>query len=268
MNQPRYREYPIPALLTPFVKLIWSLESNRSICDAPRERILPDGCVELVFHFCDRFCTYFANGESRIQPQSFVVGQMNRFIEIEPRGQIGFVAVRFHAHGAYRFLPGSLKAIAGEVVDTAEIWKRRSGELTDRLAMAATMAGRIAIVEEMLLTALADNRHEDVLVDRALRLIERDASELKIADLASAIGTSTRELGRRFENAVGVSPKKFLRVTRFVRALHRLRECRQETLTYAAVASGYYDQAHFNHEFREFAGITPGELLTRPHVAF
>jgi AraC-like DNA-binding protein len=268
MNQPHYREYPILALLTPFVKLIWSLESNRSICDAPRERILPDGCVELVFHFCDRFCTYFANGERRMQPQSFVVGQMNRFIEIEPRGQIGFVAVRFHAHGAYRFLPGSLKAIAGEVVDTAEIWKRRSGELTDRLAMAATMAGRIAIVEEMLLTALADNRYEDVLVDRALRLIERDASELKIADLASAIGTSTRELGRRFENAVGVSPKKFLRITRFVRALHRLRECRQETLTYTAVASGYYDQAHFNHEFREFAGITPGELLTRPHVAF
>lgn len=101
-----------------------------------------------------------------------------------------------------------------------------------------------------------------------MRLIERDASELKIADLASAIGTSTRELGRRFENAVGVSPKKFSRVTRFVRALHRLRECRQETLTYVAVASGYYDQAHFIHEFREFAGITPGELLTQPHVAF
>jgi transcriptional regulator GlxA family with amidase domain len=161
-----------------------------------------------------------------------------------------------------------LKAIAGGVVDTAEIWKRSSTELTDRISMAATMASRIAIVEEMLLTALADNRHEDVLVDRALRLIDRDASELKIADLASAIGTSTRELGRRFENAVGVSPKKFSRVTRFVRALHRLRECRQETLTYVAVASGYYDQAHFIHEFREFAGITPGELLTQPHVAF
>jgi len=268
MNQPRYREYPMSAVLTPFVKLIWSLESDRSIRDAPRERILPDGCVELVFHFCDRFCTYFANGDSRIQPQSFVVGQMNRFIEIEPRGQIGFVAVRFHAHGAYRFLPGSLKAVAGGVVDTAEIWKRSSGEFTDRIAMTATTTGRIAIVEEMLLTALADNRHEDVLVARALRLIERDASELKIADLAAAIGTSTRELGRRFENAVGVSPKKFSRVTRFVRALHQLRECRQETLTYTAVASGYYDQAHFNHEFREFAGITPGELLMRPNVAF
>jgi AraC-like DNA-binding protein len=268
MNRPYYREYPIPTLLTPFVKLIWSLESGRSIRDAPRERIFPDGCVELVFHFCDRFCTYFANGDSRIQPQSFVVGQMNRFIEIQPRGQIGFVAVRFHAHGAYRFLPGSLKAIADGVVDTSEIWKRSSTELTDRISMAATMANRIAIVEEMLLTALADNRHEDVLVDRALRLIDRDASELKIADLASAIGTSTRELGRRFENAVGVSPKKFSRVARFVRALHQLRERRQETLTYVAVASGYYDQAHFIHEFREFAGITPGELLTQPHVAF
>jgi AraC-like DNA-binding protein len=268
MTQPRYCEYPISPALAPFVKCIWSLENERSIENAPPERILPDSCVELVFHFHDPFCTHFANGKRDIQPQSFAVGQMRQFIEIAPRGRIGFVAVRFSAQGAYRFLPGSLKAIAGQVVDIAEIWKRASSKLTDRIAMASTMTGRIAIVGNMLLTVLADNRREDLLVDRALQLIERNAGELKIADLTSAVGTSTRQLRRRFENAIGVSPKEFSRLTRFVNALRRLRERRQEPLAYVAAASGYYDQAHFNHEFLKLAGATPGELLTGSNVAF
>src|SRR5262249_54163967 len=145
------------------------------------KRILPDRCVELVFHFQNPFCTHFANGKRDIQPQAFAVGQMRQFIEIAPRGRIGFVAVRFSARGAYRFLPGSLKAIAGRVVDIAEIWKSASSKFTDRIAVASAMTGRIAIVENMLLTVLGANRREDLLVDRALQLIESNAGELKIA---------------------------------------------------------------------------------------
>jgi hypothetical protein len=91
----RSREYPVDPALVQFIKCIWSLESERPITDAPRERILPDGCVELVFHFHDSFRTHFPSGRAALQPASFVVGQMKRFLEIEPAGRAGFVAVRF-----------------------------------------------------------------------------------------------------------------------------------------------------------------------------
>lgn len=52
-----YREYQVHATLAPFIKCIWSQESDRAIFDAPRERILPDSCVELVLHFRDPFLT-------------------------------------------------------------------------------------------------------------------------------------------------------------------------------------------------------------------
>src|SRR4029453_4379114 len=150
MGEICYREYPIPIALTPFVKLIWSLECDRSIQGAGPERILPDGCVELVFHFGDPFYTAFANRECYAQPQAFLVGQINEFIEIAPRGRIGFVAISFSAQGAYRFLLGSLKRIAGGVVATKDIWKGSDGEIVDRIGAAPTMRRRIAIVEDLL----------------------------------------------------------------------------------------------------------------------
>jgi AraC-like DNA-binding protein len=39
-------------------------------------------------------------------------------------------------------------------------------------------------------------------------------------------------------------------------------------LTDVALESGYFDQAHFNHEFRGLAGMSPGELQTFPNVSY
>lgn len=268
MGEICYREYPIPTVLIPFVRLIWSLECDRSIHDAGSERILPDGCVELVFHFRDPFYTAFANQECYAQPQGFLVGQMNEFIEIAPHGRVGFVAVRFSAQGAYRFLPGSLKRIAGGIVATKDIWKDADGETIDCIATAPTMRRRIAIVEALLKKYLALTQREDILVDRALELIQLHAGTLRIAEVASVVGASSRQLNRRFESAVGVTPKQFSRVSRFVHALNELRSHRNTPLTEIALSCGYFDQAHFNHEFRQFAGFQPTELFTRADVAF
>jgi len=267
MGEPRCREYPIRRALASFVKSIWSLESDGPVYDALPERILPDGCVELVFHFHDPFRTRFANGESTVQPQSFVVGQMKRFLEIAPAGRMGFVAVRFSARNAYRFFPGKLREVSDGVVDLASVRKKDAEELTERVAFARGGTNeRVQIVQQALVGALCDR--EDPQVDRCLQLMEARGGQSSIAQLATEIGTSCRQLTRRFQNAVGISPKEFARVSRFLCTLRYLRAGKHETLTETALACGYFDQAHFNHEFREFAGMTPRELFTFPNVAF
>src|SRR4029453_5860331 len=188
-----YREYPIPTALTPFVKLIWSLECDRSVHDAGPERILPDGCVELVFHFRDPFHTPFANHECYAKPQGFLVGQMNEFIEIAPHGRVGFVAVRFSAQGAYRFLPGSLKRIAGGIVATKDIWKDADGETIDCIATAPTMRHRIAIVEELLKKYLASTQAKALLLDRALELIKLHPGRLGFGGGGQGCGGPPKE---------------------------------------------------------------------------
>lgn len=264
----RLRDYPVHPALAPFVKCIWSQESDQAIFDASRERILPDSCVELVFHFGDPFRTHFADGTSAIQPNGFVVGQMKRFLEIEPAGQMGLLAVRFYARGAYLFFQRPLSEVAAGIVDLEDIWKETASELTERIALADGMAARVQLIEEALLALLSRNRRHDPAVDRCLQLIETNFGQVNVVQLAADLGVSSRQLTRRFQKTVGLSPKEFARVNRFVHVLHCLRGNGHRTLTETALDCGYFDQAHFNHEFREMAGMAPGELFTFPNVAF
>jgi AraC-like DNA-binding protein len=264
----RIREYPVHPALAPFVKCVWSLESDGRVCDAPRERILPDSCVELVFHFHAPFRSHFATGESALQPQSFVVGQMRRFLEIEPAGRAGFVAVRFHARGAYLFFHRPLSEVAAGVVDLEDLWRARAREWTERIALAKDMAGRLRFLEAALLGLLGENGRTEPAVDRALSRIETSRGQLRVSALADEIGVSCRQLTRQFQRAVGLSPKEFGRISRFLYALQLLTAGKRQSLTDVALDCGFFDQAHFNHEFRELAGMSPGELSTFPNVSF
>lgn len=262
------REYPLHASLTPFVKCIWSQESDQAIFSTGRERILPDSCVELVFHFHDPFLTLFPDGSTALQPQAFVVGQMKRFLEIEPAGRMGIIAVRFLARGAYLFFQRPLNEVAAGIVDLEDIWKQRAHELTERIALANGMTERVRIIEEALLGLLAQNGRNDRTVDRCLQLIEAERGQINVAKLAANLGVSNRQLTRRFRQAVGLGPKEYARVSRFLHVIHCLSEREPRTLTETAIACGYFDQAHFNHEFREMAGMAPGEFFNFPNVVF
>jgi hypothetical protein len=193
------REYAVHPALAPFVKCIWSLESDAPIRDAGRERILPDSCVELVFHFRDTYRSHFASGESALQPASFVVGQMRRFLEIEPTGRAGLVAVRFFARGAYLFFRRPLHEVAAGVVDLEDLWRARAREWTERIALADGMPARLRFIEQALLSLLRANGRTDPAVDRALHLIDARRGLVGVDDLAGGGG---RPEGVRAHQAV------------------------------------------------------------------
>jgi AraC-like DNA-binding protein len=86
-------------------------------------------------------------------------------------------------------------------------------------------------------------------------------------------GRSRRYLTERFRRQVGVTPKTYARLLRFERTLELLRgRARDAPLGGIAATVGYYDQAHFDREFRSFAGCTPTEFLREsdpsPTVSF
>ena len=85
--------------LSTLVKCYWTLESPKEE-NEQQQTIVPDGCMEMIFHYCDLYKQYIENGNNIIQPRCFVIGQLTRPLEIEPTGETGIFSVRFYPDGA------------------------------------------------------------------------------------------------------------------------------------------------------------------------
>ncbi|HEX6892003.1 MAG TPA: helix-turn-helix domain-containing protein [Chryseolinea sp.] len=263
-----YLEYDIAEALKPFVKVIWSMESDSPMLDGTPMHILPDTCVELVVHFRDPYKTTYSDNTVSIQHQSMVVAQMKSFIRIQSCGKTGIIAVRFSALGAYHFFGIPMNEISNREVSLRNLWPGIAGEIEERVNLAETTDRRAQIIQKYLRLQLAKNGYVDKTVDFCVKEIKRAKGQLSISALTEKAGISSRQLVRRFDKCIGLSPKEFVRITKFIGALDMINNTKGESLTEIALTSGYYDQAHFIHDFRKFSGMNPTEYLSSSNVVY
>ena len=101
--------------LRPYVRLIWLLELDDPAAFGPPERITPDGVLEAVFHYRTPVACRYDGEAFSTQPRSVAVSQTRRFVEIQPRGPVGLISVRFQPWGAYHFFPLPISELKAEL---------------------------------------------------------------------------------------------------------------------------------------------------------
>jgi AraC-like DNA-binding protein len=84
-----------------------------------------------------------------------------------------------------------------------------------------------------------------------------------MTELADQIGISSRRFIQLFSNEVGLTPKLFTRVRRFQQVLQNIQTGAELSWVDMAASCGYFDQAHFIHDFKEFSGINPSTYLAQ-----
>ncbi len=251
-----YQVYTPSPDLQSFVKCFWTLDAPAET-EPVKQRVLPDGCMELIFHYGDLFQQFFEDGSSIIQPRSFVFGQISRFIEIAPTGVSGIVAARFLPEGLMPFLCMPVTALDNKAVAIAEVFGEKGVELEEQVITAPDNRKRIALIESFLLSRLADPQTVDRVAKSCVEVIFQSQGQLGMAELAGKLNINRRNMERKFTTAIGLSPKQLSRVARLQTALKLLEQKKFTNLTALAYESGYYDQAHFIRDFKEFAGISP-----------
>lgn len=170
--------------------------------------------------------------------------------------------VHFTPLGASAITREALDALWNNNTDLGDVLGGSSqiSEILERLVCAANHAQRIQILERFLTARLA--AHEpDPLVQAAIDWIEHASPAARVSDLVRHIGLSQSALDRRFRRQVGAAPKRFLSLLRLNRAAQLIRS--GKSLTAAAHTAGYYDQAHFNHEFSRATGVAPTDYFSR-----
>jgi AraC-like DNA-binding protein len=244
------------AELQPFVKCFWTLEDDASE-NPVKQRVVPDGCMEMIFHYGDLYRQYFEDGSSIIQPRCFVFGQITRFLEIEPTGVTGIVSARFHPDGLLPFINVPVKDLENKAVGLHELFSNNGKILEEEVIFKKTNADRIEIIEKFLLSFLELPQTIDKITKSCVDVILHSSGQLNLDELAGKLKINRRSIERKMSSAVGISPKQLAKIIRLQASMKMLEKKQFTSLTSLAYENGYYDQAHFIKDFKEFTGLSP-----------
>lgn len=245
--------------LTTLIKCYWTLESETE--ETPeKQTIIPDGCMEMIFHYRDLYRQYTENGNSLIQPKCFVIGQLTRPLEIEPTGKTGIFSVRFHPNGFLPFTTIPIKEMENTAVSLEKLFGQNGQEIEQQILTASSTAERIKLIEVFLLNRLTDNETIDRIVKSTVETILTANGQLTIDELSKQTNINRRQLERKFSSAIGLSPKQLSKTIRLQATLKMLLNKKFTSLTALAYENEYYDQAHFIKDFKELSGFTPKEF--------
>jgi AraC-like DNA-binding protein len=258
-----YRCYTPSPPLAAFVDRIWFCS------DAPphtRERILPSGTLELVVNLReDEIRVYDPShpGGCRRFSGAVLSGAYSRYFVIDPQVHASIVGVHFRPGCAVPFLGVPAGELADTHLDLETLWGPAALELREQLCEAARPEALFAVLEEMLLARLRRPAEHHPAVPAALAALAPTDEPVRVREVARRIGLSQRQLIQVFTAAVGLAPKRYYRVRRFQRVRELVRSSLSPDWAEIALECGYYDQSHLIHDFQEFSGFTPVELLGR-----
>lgn len=259
--------------LAPFVKCYWTLESPKSARSADgegtsgRQTIVPDGCMEMIFHYGDLYkqytadrSSYSAGKNSIIQPKCFVIGQLTRPLDIEPTGETGIFSVRFHPGGFSPFATIPIKEMENTAVSLEQLFGEDGKEIGQEILTAGSTSERIHSIERFLFSRLGDTVTIDRIIQSTVETILTANGHLSVDEISKQNSVHKRQLERKFSSAIGLSPKQLSKAIRLQATLKMLLNKKFTSLTALAYESDYYDQAHFIKDFKELTGLTPKEF--------
>lgn len=250
---------PTPEL-RPFIDRFWGWEADSSE-KIRLPTLLPGTGAELYFHYGTPF-----RCESGNRATSTSLGEGHLFcirqkpIVLMPSAGLGFIAVRFRIGMLHRFTPIPATELMDANPSVEDLWGVTGTELLRHLSYAADQGERIAIIQTFLMGKLRKDS-ADLLIEQGLSQLYRRSTGLTVDALATLAGLGRRQLERRWRVFSGQTPNGMRCLSRFQHTIRQLMLNPSADTTDVALANGYYDQAHFIHDFRSRVGSSPEKFL-------
>lgn len=247
-------------ILEPYVKLMWY--SNDYSPESSKERVLPQGSSQIIINLGNSIFRHFEGPDykkERKYDPIILTGISTGYIFLDSFSRISTMGVVLK--------PGAITALFGipagefrdQIVPVQDICETDTTELKQKLDEAAPPEDKLALLREFLAHCLEPSFQPKPAVIYAAGQLDIKNGMLPIAEILDQTGYSHRWFSKIFKETVGITPKRYSRISRFQHTLRMIRKSSIPDWTSFALSCGYYDQSHFIHDFKHFAGLSPGE---------
>jgi len=231
-----------------------------------KERILPVGKMELIINLGDipvrvDYSDLFSS--SQCFPEAFVAGARSRFFVVDTTHPATVLGIQFKTGVSLPLFEAPASELHNLHVSLDTLWGAEAHDLYCQVSEASTPVVKFRVVERALSARF--NHYREKRQHRAIALSLSIFNHLPhtatISQVIKQIGISPTRFIQIFKEEIGLTPKLFRRICRFQEVLSHIAKEKSKSWADLAVMYGYYDQAHLINDFREFAGISPGQYF-------
>ena len=230
------------------------------------DRFLPDGNINVVIDLTD-YPKYIYDNDTLKEIQAcknvWFSGIRNQYITIPSGKDSEMFIINFVKGMAYPFVQMPLHELTDSVVDGDLVLTPEIMDLREMILAAPLISQKFMTVENFLLKKFIKKLVVNPFINFAVNKIIRAPENISIEQIAAKVGFSQKHLIKLFKDNVGVTPKGFLKIIRFQKAITEISAARSPDWIGIALESGYYDQAHFINDFKAFSGFTPNQYMQK-----
>lgn len=246
----RFDKYIPTERLKPYIK--YFVVSENALED--EYKIFPSSGLVIGFQYKGQLSTIKNEGFYKLS-MAGITGISDSYKVFRNSADIGTVLVFFTEIGFSHFASHPTNEFFNQSISLEHIFNKNDiDEIEERLALAHSDKQRIQVVEKFMLLQLKDIQTDKLIVE-AVKLIYHSKGTIRIKELNDKLAISQSPFEKRFRKVVGTTPKKFASIVRFNTVLEDIKGTK--SLTEICYENGFFDQAHFSKEFKQFTGESP-----------
>lgn len=251
--------------LNQLVELFWFYDGFPPRAHS-KERLMPDGSAELVINLReDEVRVYDREHLDRVHPMpgGVICGPHSNYFVIDTHEQDSVIGIHFKPGGVFPFFKVPADELHNLHVSLDDLWGQEARLLREQVLEAATPELKFHVLEEYLIGRAFKPLERHPAVGFALSQFSNTDRVRTVAEVSEKVGFSARRFIQLFNDQVGLTPKLFCRVRRFQQVLNLIHEGTNSDWVEIAAGCGYFDQAHFIHDFKAFSGLNPTAYMVR-----
>ena len=245
-----YREINPHLELQKFIYCYWELKTTKQLEQPFTYRVVTDGCIDVFF-------------ELKNPDKNFVMGFCKKYTEFPLNDAFHYIGIRFLPTIFPQIYKVDAALLSNKFQSLNNISISTSNFIANHFSEELQFDEIAVMFNKYFLDIIKQNNFDqDHRLYDAIDTILQNFGVLNIeTDLNT--GISQRQLRRLFKYYIGDTPKSFSKVVRFqniLRAKPSSQSLKKNKLFYDL---GYYDQAHFIKDFKNFYGVTPSKAFGR-----
>ena len=231
-----------------FIYCFWQLKTVKPLKKPYTYRVVSDGCIDIFFN--------------HDQPtENFIMGFCRKYTEFPIGKEFDYIGIRF-LPSAFPLLFGiNAQKLSNQSQDLKNVLPDFSGWIEYEINAQQSFEKIIELLNLQLSNIVQNKSFDfDHRFLKFLNLIFQNRGSLDIEKNVRT-GLSPRQLRRIFTYYIGTTPKAFCKVVRFQHILNAKPSSQSLKQNKLYLDVGFFDQAHFIKDFKNFYGVTPSEAF-------